>query len=117
MLPRLTVAPVAIATFESTTSHAEPSHSAKTARLGMARRRVEQSQSRSNMWWIATCACCGGGSVIKLLVIVAVAVGVCRAHLLQAPRLQTEFFPKVDAGQFICQCCGPKARVLKIPSR
>ena len=43
----------------------------------------------------------------KALVVVAV-LGILAAALLQAPRLATEFFPKVDAGQFILNVAAPE---------
>jgi len=43
----------------------------------------------------------------KALVVVVV-VGIFVGALLQAPRLATEFFPKVDAGQFILNVAAPE---------
>lgn len=107
----LTVAPVAIATFEKTTHHAESAHSERPhgwgwltaiwSRVNLFERLVNQ-YVRILRW----------GLKQKVLIVAAVTL-VFVGSLLQVPRLQTEFFPKVDAGQFVLTMSAPEGTRLE----
>ncbi len=107
----LTVAPVAIATFERTTSHAETSHNERPQGRGWLSAvwsRVNLFERLVNLYvhvlrW---------GLHHKAVVIGAVAL-VFVGSLVQAPLLQTEFFPKVDAGQFLLTVSAPEGTRLE----
>jgi multidrug efflux pump subunit AcrB len=107
----LTVAPVAIATFERGTPHGEavvqkrPTGwgwvTAAWSRINLFERLVER-YVRVLRW----------GLRHKALV-TAVVILVFAGSLLMAPQLQTEFFPKVDAGQFMLLVSAPEGTRLE----
>src|SRR5713101_2978275 len=107
----LTVAPVAIATFEHETHPGEAAPSKQPTGWGWTAavwnrinpfERLVERYVRVLRW----------GLRHKMFVTAAVIL-VFVGSLLMAPRLQTEFFPKVDAGQFILLVSAPEGTRLE----
>lgn len=111
-LASLTVAPVCIATFEKAhhRGHEETGHISSDNRGFLARQwqqlelfeRFVQGYTRVLRW----------GLVHKALVIVIVGV-IFIGSLAMAPLLMTEFFPKVDTGQFVLTVSAPEGSRLE----
>ncbi len=107
----LTVAPVAIATFESETPHAETTPPQRPTGWGWIYamwnlinlfERLVERYVLALRW----------GLRHPVFVTLAI-LFVCIASLSMAPQLQTEFFPKVDAGQFILTVSAPEGTRLE----
>ncbi len=90
----MTVAPVAMAALIKDGSH-EPEH---------GRRLFD----RLFDWIVAGYTGVLRGCLRFKALVVIVVLGILAGALLQAPRLATEFFPKVDAGQFILNVSAPE---------
>jgi len=107
----LTVAPVAIATFERGAPHAEAASPRRPIGWGW----VRMVWSRMNLFervverYILALGWGLRHPVIVTLVVLLVFIG----SLSMAPRLQAEFFPKVDAGQFILNVSAPEGTRLE----
>jgi len=93
-LASMTVAPVAMAALIKTSSHDSPG---RTRLFGRLFDRMIRHYEQVLRWCLRH----------KGLVVIAVA-GIFVGALSQAPRLATEFFPKVDAGQFILNVAVPE---------
>jgi len=112
-LASLTVAPVSLATFHRIDEHAH-SHSeaeAPSSMLGTVAAAWRQFNPFERLvdryvaflrWGLAHKA-----------IVIAVVAGVFVVSMAQAPRLATEFFPKVDAGEFILHVAAPEGTRLE----
>lgn len=97
-LASMTVAPVAIVALTPKTSHAVGDHTEHAERLfDRVFNRFTNRYETLLRWCLRH----------KIIVMLLVAVTFTMSMLL-APRLSTEFFPKVDAGQFILNVAAPE---------
>ncbi len=107
----LTVAPVAIAAFEHEEAHTQVDASAKPAGWGW----LVAIWNHFNFfeWMVRRYVSVLRWGLRHKLVVIVLVLALFVGSLGIAPRLQTEFFPKVDAGQFILSVSAPEGTRLE----